>query len=151
MRHDRVAEDDGNTTMTTKESANDAGALLSVVAALLLDNVSSLDKTVGEVTDLVVGNGQPSREMIVTLQSFDRLKQEFEALGQALERYAEVAGKSESGNLALDVVEERVVAEITVADLRDRFLNLLKEGVPEIVLPQISEQELACIGIDVVY
>jgi hypothetical protein len=137
--------------MTKKESSNDTGTLLAVVAGLLLDNVSSLDKTVGEVTDLVVGNGQPSREMIVTLQSFDRLKQEFEALGQALARYVEVAGKSDTREPAADVLEQRVVADITVGDLKERFLSRLKGGMPDIVLPQISEQELAYVGIDVVY
>ena len=69
-------------------SSNDVGSFLAVFAALLLDNVLRLDETVGRVTDLVIGSGRPDKELIVTLQSFDRLKQEFEALGDALTRYA---------------------------------------------------------------
>ena len=66
-------------------------------AALLLDNVLRLEETVGRVTDLVMGSGRPDRELVVTLQSFDRLKQEFEALGDALTRYAEVDECSADG------------------------------------------------------
>ena len=60
-------------------SSNDVGSFLAVFAALLLDNVLRLDETVGKVTDLVIGSGRPDNELIVALQSFDRLKQEFEA------------------------------------------------------------------------
>lgn len=70
--------------MAVQESTNDVGAFLAVFAALLLDNVLRLDETVGQVTDLVMGSGKPDRELIVTLQSFDRLKQEFEASHSSL-------------------------------------------------------------------
>ena len=103
--------------MTNDESANETGAFLAVFAALLLDNVVRLEDTVGRVTDLVIGSGHPNREMIVTLQSFDRLKQEFEALGDALTRYAEVTNKSELNDDELAQLERRVISGITVADL----------------------------------
>src|SRR5262245_35247960 len=134
--------------MTKKESTIDAGSLPSVIAALLLDNVTRLDKTVGDVTDLVVGKGQPSREMIVTLQSFDRLKQEFEALGLALSRYVEGTAESESDTDRSALLEQHVVDGIPVGDLKERFLSRLKQGMAEIILPQISDQELAFVGID---
>lgn len=137
--------------MTTKESAGDTGALLTVFATLLLDSVNSLDETVGQVTDLVIGNGQPSREMIVTLQSFDRLKQEFEALAQALTRYVAVIDTSGFNDSGLVVLEQQVVAGITVGELKERFLNRLRDGLPDIAIPRISDQELASVGIDVVY
>ena len=77
--------------MKDKEPKNDVGAFIAVFAALLLDNVLRLEETVDQVTKLVMGSGRPDRELIVTLQSFDRHKQEFEALGDALTRYAEAA------------------------------------------------------------
>jgi hypothetical protein len=137
--------------MTNRESANETGAFLAVFAALLLDNVVRLEDTVGRVTDLVIGDGHPSREMIVTLQSFDRLKQEFEALGDALTRYTEVTNKSELNDDELAQLERRVISGITVADLKDRLLSRLQDDMPDVIPPQISDQELALVGVDVIY
>src|SRR6476620_1613295 len=105
--------------MTNTDPTNETGAFLAVFAALLLDNVVRLEDTVGTVTDLVMESGRPSREMVVTLQSFDRLKQEFEALGEALTRYAEATNKSELSGDELAELERGVISAITVADLKD--------------------------------
>jgi hypothetical protein len=137
--------------MMDRETTSDTGAFLAVFAALLLDNVVRLEDTVGQVTDLVIGNGSPSREMIVTLQSFDRLKQEFEALGDALTRYAEATNRSELGDDDLAQLEQRVISGITVADLKDRLLARLQDDLPDVIAPQVSDEELAMVGVDVVY
>lgn len=137
--------------MTVQESANDVGAFLAVFAALLLDNVLRLDETVGQVTDLVMGSGKPDRELIVTLQSFDRLKQEFEALGDALTRYAEATNATPLGGEERAQLEQNVIATITVADLKDRLLRRLQDDLPEIVAPQISELALAEVDVDVIF
>lgn len=137
--------------MTAPDSANDVGAFLSVFAALLLDNVLRFEETASRVTKLVMSSGRPDRELIVTLQGFDRLKQEFEALGDALTRYAE------STNDLPHVGEERaqlgrdVVTAITVADLKDRLLRRLQVDVPTIEAPHISEAQAAEINVDVVF
>ena len=137
--------------MTNTDPTNETGAFLAVFAALLLDNVVRLEDTVGTVTDLVMESGRPSREMVVTLQSFDRLKQEFEALGEALTRYAEATNKSELSGDELAELERGVISAITVADLKDRLLSRLQDDLPDIVAAQISDQELALVGVDVVY
>lgn len=132
-------------------SANDVGAFLSVFAALLLDNVLRFEETAGRVTDLVMSNGRPDRQLIVTLQTFDRLKQEFEALGDALARYAE------STNVLPLAGEERarlgqdVIAAITVADLRDRLARRLQDDLEIIPAPHISESIIAEVDMDVVF
>jgi hypothetical protein len=138
--------------VTVQESTNDIGAFLAVFAALLLDNVLRLEDTCGRVTDLVMSSGRPDRELIVTLQSFDRLKQEFEALGDALTRYAE------STNALPLTGEERVklghevIASIAIAELKDRLLHRLQDDLPEIVTPKISELVAAEeVDVDVVF
>lgn len=137
--------------MTAQESADDVGAFLAVFAALLLDNVVRLEETVGRVTDLVIGSGRPDRELVVALQGFDRLKQEFEALGDALTRYAE------STNAVPPAGEERaqfgqeIIAAITVGELKDQLLRRLQDNLPEIVAPPISELVAAEVGVDVVF
>lgn len=136
--------------MTPEESDNDIGAFLAVFAALLLDNVLRLDETVGRVTDFVMAS-KPSRELIVTLQSFDRLKQEFEALGDALGRYAEAANSAPMSTAARSQLEQDIIEGITVADLKDRLLNRLQEDLPELSAPSISAEQAAEVGVDVVY
>ena len=137
--------------MAVQESTNDVGAFLAVFAALLLDNVLRLDETVGQVTDLVMGSGKPDRELIVTLQSFDRLKQEFEALGDALTRYAEATNATPLGGEERAQLGQNVIAAITVADLKDRLVQRLQPELPEIAAPPISEMVLAEVDIDVVF
>ena len=137
--------------MTVQEPASDVGAFLAVFAALLLDNVVRLDETVGQVTDLVMGTGRPSREMIVTFQNFDRLKQEFEALGDALTRYAEATNAAQMSGDERAELERTIISAITVTDLKDRLLRRLQSDLPQIVAPEISEQELEEVDVDVVF
>ena len=137
--------------MTEQERSNDVGAFVAVFAALLLDNVVRLEETVGRVTDLVMSNGKPDREMIVTLQSFDRLKQEFEALGEALTRYAEATNTTAPDGDERAELERSVISAITVADLKDRLLARLQDDLPEVIAPPLSDREMAEVGVDVVF
>ncbi|MFN3350167.1 hypothetical protein [Pseudorhodoplanes sp.] len=130
---------------------SEIAALLGVLATLFLDNVRELEDTVARVTELVMRDSKPDRELIVTLQSFDRLKQEFEALSGALARYA-----ASTQALPLETSEPRapfgrdVIHEIVLADLKERFLDRLENGLGTVFqpLPEPSEDELE---IDVVF
>lgn len=137
--------------MTAQETTNDVGAFIAVFAALLLDNVINLEETVGRVTDLVMGSGRPDRELIVTLQSFDRLKQEFEALGEALTRYAEATNSSQLDDVERTQLEHEVIATINVADLKDRLLRRLQNDLPEISAPPIADMVAAEVDVDVIF
>jgi hypothetical protein len=133
-----------------EDTDNDVSAFLAVLAALLLDNVLQLDETVGRVTDFVMSN-KPDRDTIVTLQSFDRIKQEFEALGDALARYAQAHGTTpESGAARLQLGHD-VISGITVADLKDRLLSRLVPIEDEMLLPEVSAEQAAEVGVDVLY
>ncbi|MDO8877536.1 MAG: hypothetical protein Q7V40_15735 [Pseudolabrys sp.] len=136
--------------MIREESDSDDGAFLAVFAALLLDNVLRLDETVGTVTDYVMAT-KPSRDLVVTLQAFDRLKQEFEALGDALTRYAEAHNAEPLSADQRSQLEQKVIAGITVHDLKERLLSRLEADLPDLPLPAISPEQAAEVGIDVVY
>lgn len=121
-------------------------------AALLLDNVLRLEETVGRVTDLIMSSGRPDRELVVTLQSFDRLKQEFEALGDALTRYAESTNTIPPDGEERIQLGQEVIAAITVADLKDRLLFRLKEQLPDLSdAPKILEMANTQLEVDVVF
>jgi hypothetical protein len=130
-------------------SSNDVGSFLAVFAALLLDNVLRLDETVGRVTDLVIGSGRPDKELVVTLQSFDRLKQEFEALGDALTRYAGATNSIPPEGQERAQLGQEVIAAITLAELKDRLLCRLQEDLPRIPAPPVSQQIAAELDVDV--
>jgi hypothetical protein len=138
--------------VTAKDSADNVGAFLAVFAALLLDNVLRLEETVARVTDLIMSSGRPDRELVVTLQSFDRLKQEFEALGDALTRYAESTNAIPPDGEERVQLGEEVISAITVADLKDRLLYRLKEQLPDLAnMPKIMEMDDTEVDGDVVY
>jgi len=138
--------------VTAKESADNVGAFLAVFAALLLDNVLRLEETVGRVTDLIMSSGRPDRELVVTLQSFDRLKQEFEALGDALTRYAESTNAIPPDGEERIQLGQEVISAITVADLKHRLLYRLKEQLPDLAnMPKIMDLDNTQVDVDVVY
>ena len=138
--------------MTESDSADNVGAFLAVFAALLLDNVLRLEETVGRVSDLIMSSGRPDRELVVTLQSFDRLKQEFEALGDALTRYAESTNAVPVAGEERIQLGEEVISAITVADLKDRLLYRLKEQPLDMAdMPKIPEMDNVQLDVDVVY
>jgi hypothetical protein len=130
-------------------SSNDVGSFLAVFAALLLDNVLRLDETVGRVTDLVIGSGRPDKELVVTLQSFDRLKQEFEALGDALTRYAGATNSIPLAGEERAQLWQEVIAAITLAELKDRLLSRLQEDLPRAAAPPLSQELAAELDVDV--
>jgi hypothetical protein len=131
------------------ESGNDVRAFLSVLAALMLDNTLRLEETAGRVTELIMSSGRPEREMVVTLQSFDRLKQEFEALGDALARYAESANTLPQAGEDRHQLGREVIATIALADLKDRLLTKLQGDLPTMPSPPISEAQAAEVDVDV--
>jgi hypothetical protein len=138
--------------VTANESADNVGAFLAVFAALLLDNVLRLEETVGRVTDLIMSSGRPDRELVVTLQSFDRLKQEFEALGDALTRYAESTNAIPPDGEERVQLGQEVISAITVADLKNRLLFRLKEQLPDLAdMTKITDIDNTQVDVDVVY
>ena len=126
-------------------------ALLGVLATLFLDNVRNLDDTVTRVTDLVMQEMRPSRELIVTLQSFDRLKQEFEALGGALSRYAESTTTIPLFGEERTQFGRDVINAISLADLKDRFHDRLDSTLPALPPIPLVEPDSNEVEIDVIF
>lgn len=139
----------GEATVSEPVPSNDVGSFLAVFAALLLDNVLRLDETVGRVTDMVIASGRPDKDLVVELQSFDRLKQEFEALGDALTRYAESTNSVPPAGEERAQLGQEVIGAITLAELKDRLLSRLQEEMPEIAAPATSQQLASELDVDV--
>jgi|EndMetStandDraft_8_1072994.scaffolds.fasta_scaffold157739_2 hypothetical protein len=112
-----------------EEANEDVKAFLDALAALVRDTVVRFEETVGRVTDMVMPGGcrKADRDLIVTLQNFDRLQQEFAALGEALSRYASATNRLSDGDTDHRQLGHEVVSSICMADLKERFLHQLRE------------------------
>lgn len=100
-------------------------AFLPALAALLRETVARFEDTADRVSDLVIRQReQASLELVVALQDFDRLQQEFSALGDALFRYLDAtdsaAAPDGSGPMA-----HGVIGGITLDDMKQRLLRRL--------------------------
>jgi hypothetical protein len=104
----------------------DLNAFLPALAGLLRETVSRFEDTASRVSDLVIQQReQASLDLIVALQDFDRLTQEFSALGDALMRY--IAATSPSMVPAQDDITDRdVVGGILLEDMKQRLLRRLQ-------------------------
>ncbi len=122
---DRLYEGDEKLP-NTDTSGKDLDAFLPALAGLLRETVSRFEDTAGRVSDLVIQQReQASLDLIVALQDFDRLQQEFSALGDALLRY--IAATTPSMVPAHDEVRDQdVIGGILLEDLKLRLLRRLQ-------------------------
>lgn len=101
-------------------------AFLPALAGLLRETVSRFEDTANRVSDLVIQQReQASLDLIVALQDFDRLTQEFSALGDALLRY--IAATTPTTVPSEDAVTEQdVIGGILLEDMKQRLLRRLQ-------------------------
>jgi hypothetical protein len=101
----------------------EAMPLLSALAAILQDTIDRFGEVSGKVTEYVMARGDTTdAALIVTLQDFDRLQQEFAALSDVfshcVEAWCGLAGAEQSAR--------DPIAAITLADLKDRLSNRVR-------------------------
>jgi len=138
----RSREDAAEPTGVGQAARLDLRAFLSAVAGLLHETAARFEDTVGRVTEIsMTQRGRAERELIVTLQDFDRLQQEFVALGDILARYAAASdddlsirdGRAEFGH---------VIAGIAVGDLKERLMRRLQGQTLDLVVPLQPGEEI---------
>jgi hypothetical protein len=98
--------------------------VLAALASILRDSTGRFEETSDRITQLVVARESGSGvDIIVALQEFDRLRQDFEAIEGILSGCAQVierAAGSEAGHPLRDVI-----AEIPVVDFKNRLARRL--------------------------
>ncbi len=129
---------------------DDLAAFLNTLAVMLGETIAKFERTSSTVTDLVVTQpGQTDRELVVALQDFDRLQQEFSAIREALAR----TGASMTGRWAHegddDHPKNKVIGAISIADLRERVLQHLNSPSLEPTVEAMLEEPLEITGDDV--
>lgn len=120
-------------------SGAELDAFLPALAGVLRETVARFEDTAGRVSDLVIQQReQASLDLIVALQDFDRLQQEFSALGDALLRY--IAATDPTTVPAQDgVTGQDVIGGILLEDMKQRLLRRLKAR--PVVEEIVDEQE----------
>ena len=110
----------------------DVAAFLDTLTVILRETLGRLEGTVGRVSEMVLTRSGPAdRELIVTLQDFDRLQQELAALVD-VNSHCAATSDSWSGDSWTDQHGRKAVAAITVADLKNRFLRHLDGVISEL-------------------
>lgn len=115
------------------QAGEDLGEFLGTIAKLLHETVVKFEHTSSKITEIVVSQpGKTDRELILALQDFDRLQQEFSALGEALARTAESAATGRwAEGVGEDHAKHEVIGAISIADLKERILNHLGSAAPD--------------------
>jgi hypothetical protein len=116
----------------------DVGVFLGAVATMMRQTVERFEDTVGRISELVMTrSARPDRELVVALQDFDRLQQEFVALGDTLVRFA--AASDEAASVRGDEFGN-VISAIAVGDLRHRLLCRLEGKDPDFGVSIVSDE-----------
>lgn len=109
-----------------KPLIDEIATFLAATAAALRETITRFERTTARITESVTT--RPSladRDLIVTLQDFDRLQQELATLAEVLSRAAGKSGKSWLRAEGGGHPAEDAIATVSIADLKDRLMYSL--------------------------
>jgi hypothetical protein len=109
------------------DSVTEAAKFLEATAKVLHETVQQFEQTVGRITDQVMNRSSDTdRNLIVALQDFDRLQQQFSGLGNVILHLA----SAPKGAWSQDGEHPgwRAISEISISNLRDQFMRHLDYG-----------------------
>ncbi len=99
---------------------------LSVMATELHETILRLERTTARVTELTAMRAaRPERDLVVALQDFDRLQQEFVSFADAFASAAAKSSESWQQTAAAGHPAEDMIAKIPLTDLKARILRQL--------------------------
>jgi hypothetical protein len=105
--------------------------------------VERFEETVGRISELVIAHSsRPDRDLIVALQDFDRLQQEFAALGDVVAYCSATSGAAGSVEAWAEHHGHQAITAITVADLRDRLLEHLRGASTDLGEPEEGSEDV---------
>ena len=122
--------------------ADEIKTFVAAIAVVLRETVAGFEETVARVTDITLTRtGRTDRELVVALQDFDRLQQEFATLSEVLTKLS--AMSPSAGPITADPESEagdEVLAVISVADLKDRLGRHLRSLMLDLSASKVSEE-----------
>jgi hypothetical protein len=117
------------------------GALLGALSTVLRDTLDRFESVSGQVSETVLTRGESAdSELVVMLQDFDRLQQEFSAMVDVISYCAEVSDNvpGDTGHFTLG---SEAIALIKLTDLKDRLHDRIRSRLPGLDAPEpVNEQ-----------
>jgi hypothetical protein len=105
---------------------SEIATFLVATAMVLRETVMRFEKTAARITESVTKRaGETDRDLIMTLQDFDRLQQEFVTLAEVLVQAAAKSGESWLRAEGGGHPAEDALAIIAIADLKERLMRHL--------------------------
>jgi hypothetical protein len=114
---------------------DDVGEFVGALASVLRETLARFEHSVGRITD-IVQPGQADNGLIVALQDFDRLQQEFSALGNVLEHFAATATVTEGG---ITHSGHDAITAISLSHIKERLLRHLEGRIPQLTAAEAEE------------
>ena len=123
----RLPEEESASLPPAFSSEGNPGVFIAGVAGLLRETVQRFEAISSGVSDAVMSRADlADRELIVTLQAFDRLQQEFVAVADVLSHYSGALGDPLADGSGHARGEAEAIAAIAVSDLKQRLLDHLQ-------------------------
>jgi hypothetical protein len=129
-----------NSLGISDESARMLGALLFAVSTVLSDTLVRFEKISGGVTEQVLSRGSAAdHDLIVALQDFDRLQQEFAALSEVISLCARVSSNVGGNNGDHGSFGHDAIAKVPLADVKNRLMRSFRSITTE--APAVNEEQ----------
>lgn len=129
---------------TGAQPADEIKTFVAAIAVVLRETVAGFEETVARITDITVPqSGRADRDLVVALQDFDRLQQEFAMLSEVLTKLS--AMSPDAGPITADPESksgDQVLAVISVADLKDRLGRHLRSLMLDVSASKVSEETI---------
>ena len=117
---------------------DDIKTFVAAIAVVLRETVAGFEQTVSRITDITaLRPGGADRDLVVALQDFDRLQQEFATLGDVLARLPGLSGATAEGEQSASDTDHPVLAGISIAGLKER----LSRHVRSLALDQAASDD----------
>jgi hypothetical protein len=121
------------------QTNDDIKTFVSAIAVVLGETVAGFEQTVSRITDLTtMREGRADRDLVVALQDFDRLQQEFATLSEVLAKLSALSGAGALVNGADPA--HPVLAMISIAALKDRLARQLRDLTADLSGSDTSEE-----------
>jgi hypothetical protein len=126
-----------NASEVLPPEGDDRLRLVGAIGTVLAQTVGTLESTVSRITELTVlkQKGSAGSDLVVALQEFDRLQQEFATLAQLLERLH--IGDASAPRLA----PAELLSAVTIAALKNRLSAALIDPLEDDLSPQPEDRE----------
>lgn len=138
LRVVEVENDPADTVQASGNSAPNPGVLLSALSTVLRDTIARFDQISGKVSENIMTRGNPADfDLIVALQDFDRLQQEFGALSDVISHCVEVWNVAGGEHAPF---RHDPIAAITLADLKERLATRVRNETIYLAVPSQAGQ-----------